>query len=343
MFSNTKESGLESLIVKWLVEQNHYEQGHSHDYSMEYALDTARLLRFLKDTQPEAVEKLQLETHPLKRAQFLSRVRDEITKRGIIDVLRKGVKVYPASLVMFYMTPSVNNPTAAQLYAKNIFSVTRQLHFSPDATKLSLDLCIFINGLPVITFELKNQLTKQNVDDAVYQYQHDRSSKELLFQFTRCMVHFAVDDAQVKFCTRLQGKESWFLPFNKGYKDGAGNPPNPDGLMTDYLWKQILTKEMLSRIIENYAALIEEKDEETGKPKVQTDFSALSSTDGGGKPAGGRQSPWRRQAVSDPAQRGKRQIQLDCMAGAPAHRAGGCAGESAGGFRHCGHRSRDSG
>ena len=272
MFSNTKESGLESLIVKWLVEQNHYEQGHSHDYSMEYALDTARLLRFLKDTQPEAVEKLQLETHPLKRAQFLSRVRDEITKRGIIDVLRKGVKVYPASLVMFYMTPSVNNPTAAQLYAKNIFSVTRQLHFSPDATKLSLDLCIFINGLPVITFELKNQLTKQNVDDAVYQYQHDRSHKELLFQFTRCMVHFAVDDAQVKFCTRLQGKESWFLPFNKGYKDGAGNPPNPDGLMTDYLWKQILTKEMLSRIIENYAALTEEKDEETGKTKYKQIF-----------------------------------------------------------------------
>ena len=271
-FTNTKESGLESLIVKWLVEQNHYEQGHSHDYSMEYALDTVRLLRFLKDTQPESVEKLQLETQPLKRAQFLSRVRDEITKRGIIDVLRKGVKVYPASLVLFYMTPSVNNPSAAQLHAKNIFSVTRQLHFSPDETKLALDLCIFINGLPVITFELKNQLTKQNLDDAVYQYQHDRSPKELLFQFTRCMVHFAVDDAQVKFCTRLQGKESWFLPFNKGYKDGAGNPPNPDGLMTDYLWKRILTKEMLSRIIENYAALIEEKDEETGKTKYKQIF-----------------------------------------------------------------------
>ena len=118
MFSNTKESGLESLIVKWLVEQNHYEQGHSHDYSMEYALDTVRLLRFLKDTQPESVEKLQLETQPLKRAQFFSRVRDEITKRGIIDVLRRGVKVYPASLVLFYMTPSVNNPSAAQLHAR---------------------------------------------------------------------------------------------------------------------------------------------------------------------------------------------------------------------------------
>lgn len=271
-YTNTSESGLESLIVKWLVEHNSYEQGHSHDFNVEYAVDTVLLFRFLKDTQPDAVKKLQLETSPQKTAQFLARVRDEITKRGIVDVLRKGIKAYPASLIMFYMTPSVNNPAAAALYAKNIFSVTRQLHFSPDATKLSLDLCIFVNGLPVITFELKNQLTKQNVDDAVYQYQHARSPKELLFQFTRCMVHFAVDDAQVKFCTRLQGKESWFLPFNKGYKDGAGNPPNPDGLMTDYLWKQILTKDMLSRIIENYATLVEEKDEETGKIRYKQIF-----------------------------------------------------------------------
>lgn len=271
-YTNTSESGLESLIVKWLVEHNSYEQGHSHDFNTEYALDTARLFRFLKNTQPDAVKKRQLETNPQKTAQFLARVRDEITKRGIVDVLRKGIKAYPASLIMFYMTPSVNNPAAAALYAKNIFSVTRQLHFSPDATKLSLDLCIFVNGLPVITFELKNQLTKQNVDDAVYQYQHARSPKELLFQFTRCMVHFAVDDAQVKFCTRLQGKESWFLPFNKGYKDGAGNPPNPDGLMTDYLWKQVLTKDMLSRIIENYATLVEEKDEETGKTRYKQIF-----------------------------------------------------------------------
>ena len=272
MFTNTMESGLESLIVRWLVEHNGYEQGHSRDFNVEYAVDMVRLFRFLKDTQPDAVKKLQLETSPQKTAQFLARVRDEITKRGIVDVLRKGIKAYPASLIMFYMTPSVNNPAAAALYAKNIFSVTRQLHFSPDATKLSLDLCIFVNGLPVITFELKNQLTKQNVDDAVYQYQHDRSPKELLFQFTRCMVHFAVDNAQVKFCTRLQGKESWFLPFNKGYKDGAGNPPNPDGLMTDYLWKQILTKDMLSRIIENYATLVEEKDEETGKTRYKQIF-----------------------------------------------------------------------
>lgn len=242
-FTNVKESGLESLLVNWLVNHNGYEQGQNRDYNTEYALDTTRLFRFLKNTQPDAVKKRQLETNPQKTAQFLARVRDEITKRGIVDVLRKGIKAYPASLIMFYMTPSVNNPAAAALYAKNIFSVTRQLHFSPDATKLSLDLCIFVNGLPVITFELKNQLTKQNVDDA-----------------------------QVKFCTRLQGKESWFLPFNKGYKDGAGNPPNPDGLMTDYLWKQVLTKDMLSRIIENYATLVEEKDEETGKTRYKQIF-----------------------------------------------------------------------
>ncbi len=272
ILTNTTESGLESLIVNWLVTHNGYEQGHSHDYNVEYAVDTVRLFRFLRDTQPEAVKMLQLETNPQKTAQFLARVRDEITKRGIVDVLRRGVKAYPASVVLFYMTPSANNPAAATLHAKNIFSVTRQLHFSPDATHLSLDLCIFINGLPVITFELKNQLTKQNVDNAVYQYQHDRNPRELLFQFTRCMVHFAVDDAQVKFCTRLQGKESWFLPFNKGYNDGAGNPPNPDGLMTDYLWKHILTKEMLSRIIENYAAVIEEKDRDTGKTKYKQIF-----------------------------------------------------------------------
>ena len=159
----------------------------------------------------------------------------------------------------------VNNPASAALHAKNIFSVTHQLHFSPDATKLSLDLCVIINGLPVITYELKNQLTKQNIDDAVYQYQHDRSPKELLFQFT-------VDDAQVKFCTRLQGKESWFLPINKGYKDSAGNPPNPDSLMTDYQWKQILTKDMLSRIIENYATRVKEKEAETGKTRYKQVF-----------------------------------------------------------------------
>src|SRR5690606_37815603 len=115
------------------------------------------------------------------------------------------------------------------------------------------------------TFELKNNLTKQMVEDAVVQYQRDRDPRELLFLFGRCAVHFAVDDQEVKFCTQLKGKDSWFLPFNKGYDDAAGNPPNPDGLKTDYLWKQVLTPGGLANIFENYAQIVEERDEKTGK------------------------------------------------------------------------------
>ena len=114
-FTNVKESRLESLLVNWLVNHNGYEQGQNRDYNTEYALDTTRLFRFLKNTRPDAMKKRQLETNPQKTAQFLARVRDEITKRGIVDVLRKGIKAYPASLIMFYMTPSVNNPAAAAL------------------------------------------------------------------------------------------------------------------------------------------------------------------------------------------------------------------------------------
>ena len=155
---------------------------------------------------------------------FLHRIQGEITKRGIIDLIRKGVKHGPVSVDLFYGTPTPGNQTAAALYAANIFSVTRQLRYSKDETQLALDLGIFINGLPFITFELKNQLTKQTFDDAITQYKRDRDSKELLFQFGRCVVHFAVDESQVWMCTQLRGRASWFLPFNKGFKNGGGKP-----------------------------------------------------------------------------------------------------------------------
>ena len=268
-FTNTKENGLEYLIVKWLVEQNGYEEGTNADYNKEYAVDETRLFRFLQDTQPKEMDKLGVFTSETKKRQFLNRLSGEIAKRGIIDVLRNGVKVYPADLIMFYLTPTENNQQAKIMYEKNIFSVTRQLRYSQDAGKLALDVCLFINGLPVITMELKNQLTKQNTENAVRQYKEDRDFHDLLFSFKRCMVHFAVDDATIQFCTKLAGKDSWFLPFNKGYNDGAGNPPNPDGLMTDYLWKDILTKRKLSRIIENYAQVIEEVDEDTKKKSIK--------------------------------------------------------------------------
>ena len=278
-FTNTKESGLEALIVKYLVDQNGYEQGTNADYNREYAVDETRLFRFLQDTQPDALDKLGVFKSDLKKKQFLNRLQSEIAKRGIIDVLRNGVKVYPANLIMFYLTPTENNAKAKVMFEKNIFSVTRQLQYSMDATRLALDICLFINGLPVITFELKNQLTKQDVDDAVEQYKTDRDPRELLFQFKRCMVHFAVDDARIKFCTKLDGKSSWFLPFDKGYNDGAGNPPNPDGLMTDYLWKDILTKLKLSRIIENYAQVVVEEDPETKKKSVKQIFPRYHQLD----------------------------------------------------------------
>jgi type I restriction enzyme, R subunit len=270
--TNTKESGLETLIVDYLINDNGYEQGTNKDYNRDYAVDETRLIRFLKETQPDEVEKIGIFNSEHKKAQFLDRLQGEITKRGIIDVLRSGIKVYPASLVMFYMTPSQQNDKAKEMFDKNIFSATRQLMYSKDNAKLALDFAIFINGLPVITCELKNRFTKQNVEDAVQQYKIDRDPRELLFQFKRCMVHFAIDDNEIKMCTKLEGKKSWFLPFNKGYNGGAGNPLNGDGIKTDYFWKDILTKPELSNIIENYAQVVEEINEDTGKKKYKQVF-----------------------------------------------------------------------
>ena len=271
MPTNIKESGLESLIVSHLVNAGGYEMGDNADYDRTHAVDVSRLFRFLKSTQPDEFAKIGAESE-LGRQKFLDRVQGEVAKRGIVDVLRKGLQAYPAKFDLFYQTPSEKNETAKERFDKNVFSVTRQLQFSADQTRLALDMCLFINGLPVITFELKNSFTKQSVDDAVRQYQNDRDPRELLFQFKRCMVHFAVDDVRVKFCTRLNGKGSWFLPFDKGHNDGAGNPVNPHGLKTAYLWEDILRKRSLADIIENYAQVIAEVDENTKKTSYKQIF-----------------------------------------------------------------------
>ncbi|MBT8810141.1 type I restriction endonuclease subunit R [Lactobacillus delbrueckii subsp. bulgaricus] len=268
-FTDKTEKGFETIIVNWLVEQNGYEQGTNDDYNKEYTVDETRLFRFLNDTQPREMAKLGVNNSDQKKRQFLNRLSGEIAKRGIIDVLRNGVKAYPADLIMFYFTPTENNEKSKQMFEKNIFSVTRQLRYSIDASKLALDLCLFINGLPVVTIELKNHFTGQSTADAVEQYKEDRDPRDTLFSFKRCMVHFALDDQTVMFCTKLAGKDSWFLPFNKGYNDGAGNPPNPNGIMTDYLWKDILTKWKLSRIIENYAQVVADEDPDTKKKTVK--------------------------------------------------------------------------
>ena len=206
------------------------------------------------------------EDGPVRR-KFLARLQGEISKRGVIDVLRNGIKHGAHHLDLFYGTPSPGNPKAAERFAANRFTVTRQLKYSRDETQLALDLGLFINGLPIATFELKNSLTKQTVEDAIQQYKRDRDPRELLFEFGRCVVHFAVDDAEVRFCTHLKGKASWFLPFNQGWNDGAGNPPNPDGLKTDYLWKRILNPRGLTDILENYAQIVEREDPKTRRKK----------------------------------------------------------------------------
>ncbi len=286
MTTDTSEKGLEALICTVLtgVDCDDPPQGgmvrerpssygagwicgDPQDYDREYCVDLAQLSAFLHATQLNAAESLGLDEDGPARRRFLARLQGEVTKRGTVDVLRNGIKHGPHQIDLMYGTPSPGNEKAKVLYEQNRFSVTRQLRYSQDNIQLALDLCLFVNGLPVATFELKNSLTKQTVDEAVEQYKRDRSPRERLFALGRCLAHFAVDDHEVRFCTKLDGKASWFLPFNKGCNDGAGNPPNPNGLKTDYLWKQVLTRDGLTNIIENYAQVVETRDERTGRKK----------------------------------------------------------------------------
>ncbi len=283
MTTDTSEKGLEALICQALtggpcdptqdgmarerpaVYGAGWIGGDSDDYDREYCVDLAQISAFLHETQPDAADSLDLGQDGPTRRRFLARLQGEISKRGTVDVLRKGVKHGPLHIDLMYGSPSLGNPQAAYFYDKNRFSVTRQLRYSNDNAQLALDLGLFVNGLPVATFELKNSLTKQTVNDAVEQYKRDRNPREKLFELGRCLAHFAVDDHEVQFCTHLRGKASWFLPFNMGRDDGKGNPDNPNGLKTDYLWKEVLTRKGLTDIVENYAQLLEKKDDKTGR------------------------------------------------------------------------------
>ena len=254
--TDTSEKGLETLIFQAMTGRTGLEPvpdtlqevsptaaggtgwlaGGQRDYDRTHALATAQLFAFLQATQPEDLSKLGIANFSNKSdialLKFLARLESEIGKRGVIDVLRNGIRHGALSFELFYGTPSPGNAKAAALHAASRFSVTRQLRYSTDETRRALDLVIFINGLPIATFELKNSLTKQTVEDAVEQYRRDRDPREKLFELGRCVVHFALDENEVMFCTQLKGKASWFLPFNQGWNDGAANPPNSDGLKT---------------------------------------------------------------------------------------------------------------
>jgi type I restriction enzyme R subunit len=229
---------------------------------------------FLQATQEIDIKKLQAIHGNNYKSKILYRLNNQIKLIGIIEVLRKGITDNNIKLKLFFDKPvSTLNEKDIVLYKQNIFSVTRQVHYSTQ-NENSLDMVLFINGLPVITFELKNELTKQDVKDAIKQYKTNRDSNEELFRLGRCMVHFAVDTDQVWMTTHLRNASTNFLPFNKGFNNGAGNPPNEKGIKTDYLWKEILTKDSLTNIIQNYVQLFEEEVEKilpTGEiKKVKT-------------------------------------------------------------------------
>lgn len=253
--------------------------GDPTDYDREYCIDLVQLTTFLRSTQRKIADALSLGDDTPTRRKFLARIQGEISRRGVVDVLRNGIRHGPFHIELFYGTPSPGNRQAQALNEMNRFTVTRQLRYSRDETQRALDLVLFINGLPIFTFELKNRLTKQTVHDAIEQYKRDRNPREKLFELGRCVAHFAMDENEVWFCTHLQGKASWFLPFNKGYNDGAGNPPNPHGLRVDYLWREILTCESLTNILENYAQLTEEKDLKTCKKRRRQIFPRYHQLD----------------------------------------------------------------
>jgi type I restriction enzyme R subunit len=301
--TDTSEKGLETIIMRYMTGVDGlfsdervkvvevpasyggtgWFAGNPFVYDRNHALDTPHLFAFLKATQPDSFKKLKIsdcnDMKDISLLKFLARLSSEIGNSGIIDVLRHGIKYGDVSLDLFYGTPSPGNEKAVANFAKNRFSVTRQLRYSMDETRRALDLCLFINGLPIATFELKNSLTKQTVEDAIEQYKRDRDPRERLFEFGRCIVHLAVDDHEAMMCTHLKGKGSWFLPLNQGWNDGAGNPPNPDGLKTDYLWKQILTPKGLTDIIENYAQVVKEKNPKTKREKKTQIFPRYHQLD----------------------------------------------------------------
>ena len=265
------ESSLEELIVDQMVEGG-WTEGATADFDAAYALDLGHLTTFIEETQPNAAKALSFAESPPARHKFLARLQGEITKRGVVHLLRNGVDHLGQHIDLYYPSATDGNAKAAELFAANRFVVTRQVHHSPSNRGDTVDLVAFVNGLPVFTFELKNNITKQTVDDAVQQYQRDRDPRELLFAFGRTIAHFALDDQRVRFCTQLKGKSSWFLPFDQGFNDGAGNPPNANGVMTDYLWRRVLAPESLAGIIENYAQVVTEKNPKTGKRTAKAIF-----------------------------------------------------------------------
>ena len=252
----TTERAFEELIESHLVEHGSYTRGVA-SWSQELALDRQTLFAFLQETQPREWERLSAIHGGEVEIRFLGRLVKELDNRGTLDLLRNGLVDYGVRFHLAYFRPSSGlNDETHRLYGLNRLHVVRQLHFSEKRPHDSVDMVLCLNGLPIATLELKNQFTGQSSANAKRQFMEDRDPREPLFAFKRrALVHFAVDPDEVWMTTRLNGRETRFLPFNQGHNHGAGNPPNPSGHRTAYLWEDVLTKDSLLDILGRFMHL----------------------------------------------------------------------------------------
>lgn len=264
------EKGFEGYVEECLLTSG-YIKGEQRGYDRGNAVDTRMFFNFLQDTQPQKMQKFKNAFREQYKTKILQRLNQELSKRGMINVLRHGLKTHIASLDLAYFKPSSGlNDEIVKLYNKNRVSVTRQVHYSTKNEK-SVDLVLFVNGLPIVVLELKNAFTGQTYEDAIKQYKQDRSQSELLFQFNkRAIVYFAVDTSEAYMTTRIAGGNTFFLPFNKGDGLGRGNPENPGGLKTDYLWSEVLSRESLLDILKRFVFIErEEKKDAIGSKTIK--------------------------------------------------------------------------
>lgn len=273
MPTNTKEIGFEEFIEQALAGRHGYRvRSAREDYDVVRALDAGLVLEFVQATQGEEWQKLVEQYGEGAAENFLDRVDGEIAVRGLLDVLRSGVKDRDASVRLMFAEPgSERNPEAWRDYEGNILSVMRQVKYS-EWNENSIDVVLFLNGLPIFTVELKNQLTGQSVSHAIRQYQTDRDPKEKLLGFKRCLTHFAVDTEQVFMTTELRGLATRFLPFNRGNGHASGNPVVEGKYKTYYLWEDIWSRESVLELISHFVHVqVEEKEDARGrKRKVET-------------------------------------------------------------------------
>jgi len=266
MFALHTEKVFEDAIEAHLL-QHGYIQGKKVDYNIDLALDTVQLITFITDSQPKAWAKLSTTHGDQVETKFLTRLAKELDSRGTLDVLRHGITDYGVHFQLAHFKPAHSlSPELVALYGKNRLSVTRQLIYSHKHNN-ELDLTLFVNGLPVATAELKSALTNLSVSDAIDQYRTTRDPKDLLLSFKkRALVHFAVDTDDVYMTTRLAGPKTIFLPFNKGHDAGAGNPDNPHGYKTAYLWEEIWERDSWLDILNRF---IHMERYDTGKTSQQ--------------------------------------------------------------------------